>query len=167
MEGEPAGNQAERKAREHSTVTLTEGTIIISKGISEVLQQSPHPDPASALTCSVTPAPCQWKRLRAPHHQSAGKLRSRTLAISTGTGCPKAPKKWQFPYLLLSSMEGEKKPFVRIKSFRTYGLQSINESFLILFGQDLSLCVCGLDDKRQRPPNLGTLRNRPGDVNEH
>lgn len=59
LEGEPAVNQAKRKAKEHCLVTLTEATIITATlWASEVLLQSPDSNPASALICSVTSVPC-------------------------------------------------------------------------------------------------------------
>lgn len=125
MEGEPAENQAERKAKERPLVTLTEVTIITSMCVNfRSSAAKPGSNPASALICSVTSVPyLETGLIRRPHHQSVDKLRSRALALSTGAACLKVPKTWQFPYPLLSLSREEKKwPLVRIKNWGTYGL---------------------------------------------
>lgn len=45
--------------------------------------------------------------------------------------------------------------------------KSYELSFLILFGQDLSLGTCGRDDKQQSTWSSGIPRNRPAHANDH
>jgi len=112
----------------------------------------PGSNPASALICSVTSVPYLETGLRRPHHQGVDKLRSRALALSIGTACPKVPKTWQFPYPPLSLSREEKKAIGKNKKLGDlWTIECYELCFLILFCQDLSLGICGLDDKCRAP----------------
>lgn len=109
MEGERAVNQAERKAKEHSLVTLTEAAIITSTCVG-FRSSAAKPGFKSCLCSHLL---CDLSSLSRKQHYGDLTIRmwtnrSTAWALNIGTACPES-KTWPFPYLLSLSREGKKK----------------------------------------------------------
>lgn len=106
---EPAENQAEKTALDrlfHGGFDRSYNCIIWQKFWSErSLLESLGSNSALTLICFVTSVPHISNRAKKTSLHSTDKVRSRTLALSTETGCPKVPRKCQFPYPLLFPRE--------------------------------------------------------------